>query len=49
VLVGSPETVIRQRKAQHQRLGDDVFCASHRLGTIAPEQSSQPLQLFARM
>jgi alkanesulfonate monooxygenase SsuD/methylene tetrahydromethanopterin reductase-like flavin-dependent oxidoreductase (luciferase family) len=44
-LVDSPETVIRQRKEQYQRLGDDIFCASHRMGTMPPEQSSQSLQL----
>ena len=38
LLVGSPETVIHQRKAQHQRLGDDVFCGNHRLGIMAPER-----------
>ena len=35
-LVGSPETVIQQLKEQHQRLGDDIFCASHRMGTMPP-------------
>ena len=38
-LVGSPEAVIRQRKEQYQRLGDDIFCANHRMGTMPPEQS----------
>jgi hypothetical protein len=46
VLVGSPETVIRRRKEQHQRLGDDVFWAKHRMGTIPPEPSLTSLQLF---
>ena len=45
-LVGSPEAVIRQRKEQHQRLGDDICCANHRVGTMPPEQSLQSLQLF---
>jgi alkanesulfonate monooxygenase SsuD/methylene tetrahydromethanopterin reductase-like flavin-dependent oxidoreductase (luciferase family) len=45
-LVGSPETVICQRKEQHQRLGDDIFCANHRIGTMPPEQSLQSLPLF---
>jgi alkanesulfonate monooxygenase SsuD/methylene tetrahydromethanopterin reductase-like flavin-dependent oxidoreductase (luciferase family) len=48
VLVGSPETVIRQLKEQHQRLGDDVFCANHRMGTMLPEQSLTSLQLFGK-
>jgi hypothetical protein len=47
--VGSPEPVTRQRNEQHPWLGDGICCASHRLGTIPPEQSSQSLQLFARM
>jgi alkanesulfonate monooxygenase SsuD/methylene tetrahydromethanopterin reductase-like flavin-dependent oxidoreductase (luciferase family) len=45
-LVGSPETVIRQHKGQHQRLGDDICCANHRMGTMPPEQSLQSSQLF---
>jgi hypothetical protein len=46
VPVGSPETVICQRKEESQRLGDDICCASHRMGTKPPGQSSQSLQLF---
>jgi hypothetical protein len=46
VPVGSPETVIRQGKQEGQRLGDDIFCAGHRMGTMPLEQSSQSLQLF---
>jgi hypothetical protein len=45
-LVGSPETVIQQRKEQHHRLGDDIFCANHCLGTMPLEQSMQSSQLF---
>jgi hypothetical protein len=44
--VSSPETVIHQGKEQHHRLGDDICCANHRLGTMLPEQSLQSSQLF---
>ena len=47
-LVGSPETVIRQLKAQHQRLGYDIFCANHRFGRMPQEQSLKSLQLFGK-
>jgi alkanesulfonate monooxygenase SsuD/methylene tetrahydromethanopterin reductase-like flavin-dependent oxidoreductase (luciferase family) len=47
-LVGSPETVIRQLKEQHQRLGYDIFCANHRIGTMPSEQSLKSLQLFGK-
>jgi len=47
-LVGSPETVIRQLKEQHQRIGYDIFCANHRLGTMPSEQSLKSLQLFGK-
>jgi hypothetical protein len=44
--VGNPETLVRQLKEQHHRLGDDIFCANHRMGTMPPEQSLQSSQLF---
>jgi hypothetical protein len=44
--VGNPETLLRQLKEQHQRLGDDIFRASHHMGTMPPAQSLQSLQLF---
>jgi alkanesulfonate monooxygenase SsuD/methylene tetrahydromethanopterin reductase-like flavin-dependent oxidoreductase (luciferase family) len=47
-LVGSPETVIHQLKAQHQRLGYDIFCANHRFGPMPQEQSLKSLELFGR-
>jgi len=47
-LVGSPDTVIRRLKEQHQRLGYDIFCANHRFGSIALEQSSKSLELFGK-
>jgi alkanesulfonate monooxygenase SsuD/methylene tetrahydromethanopterin reductase-like flavin-dependent oxidoreductase (luciferase family) len=45
-LVGSQEAVIRQRKEQHQRLGHDIFCTNHHMGTMPPEPSLTSLQLF---
>jgi alkanesulfonate monooxygenase SsuD/methylene tetrahydromethanopterin reductase-like flavin-dependent oxidoreductase (luciferase family) len=47
-LVGSPDTVIRKLKAQHQRLGYDIFCANHRFGLMPAEQSLKSLQLFGK-
>jgi len=45
-LVGSPETVRRKLAEQHERIGYDVLCASHRFGAIPPEQSLKSLKLF---
>jgi alkanesulfonate monooxygenase SsuD/methylene tetrahydromethanopterin reductase-like flavin-dependent oxidoreductase (luciferase family) len=47
-LVGSPDTVIRRLKEQHQHIGYDIFCANHRFGSIALEQSSKSLELFGK-
>jgi alkanesulfonate monooxygenase SsuD/methylene tetrahydromethanopterin reductase-like flavin-dependent oxidoreductase (luciferase family) len=47
-LVGSPETVIRQLKEQHRRIGYDIFCANHRLGPMPLEQSLRSLELFGK-
>ena len=46
-LVGSPETVTKQLKAQHQLIGYDIFCANHRFGPLPQEQSSKSMRLFA--
>jgi alkanesulfonate monooxygenase SsuD/methylene tetrahydromethanopterin reductase-like flavin-dependent oxidoreductase (luciferase family) len=45
-LVGSPETVRRQLAAQHNRCGNDVFCANHRFGAMPSEQALKSLKLF---
>ena len=42
-LVGSPDTVIRKLKEQHDCTGYDVFCANHRIGVMSPEQSIKVL------
>jgi alkanesulfonate monooxygenase SsuD/methylene tetrahydromethanopterin reductase-like flavin-dependent oxidoreductase (luciferase family) len=47
-LVGSPETVLRKLKEQHQRIGYDIFCANHRLGPMPQEQALKSLQLFGK-
>jgi alkanesulfonate monooxygenase SsuD/methylene tetrahydromethanopterin reductase-like flavin-dependent oxidoreductase (luciferase family) len=47
-LVGSPETVIRTLREQHQRIGYDVFCANHRFGPMPAEQSLKSLKLFGQ-
>ena len=45
-LVGSPETVIRKLKEQHQLVGYDIFCANHRFGPLPHEHSLKSLKLF---
>jgi alkanesulfonate monooxygenase SsuD/methylene tetrahydromethanopterin reductase-like flavin-dependent oxidoreductase (luciferase family) len=47
-LVGSPETVTRQLKEQHARIGYDVFCANHRFGPLPAEHSLKSLELFGK-
>ena len=46
-LVGSPETVTKQLKAQYDLIGYDIFCASHRFGPLPKEQVSNSMKLFA--
>ena len=45
-LVGSPDTVIRQLKGQHERIGFDVFGANHHLGSMPPAQILKSMRLF---
>ena len=47
-LVGSPETVLKQLKTQHELLGYDIFCANHRFGPMAAEMSNKSMKLFAQ-
>ncbi|MCE2465868.1 MAG: LLM class flavin-dependent oxidoreductase [Dehalococcoidia bacterium] len=47
-LVGSPDTVIRQLKAQHEAIGYDIFCANHRFGPLPTAASHKSLELFGR-
>jgi alkanesulfonate monooxygenase SsuD/methylene tetrahydromethanopterin reductase-like flavin-dependent oxidoreductase (luciferase family) len=47
-LVGSPETVIRKLREQHQRIGYDIFCANHRFGPMPQEQALKSLELFGK-
>ena len=35
-LVGSPETVARKLREQHDLIGHDIFCARHLFGYISP-------------
>jgi alkanesulfonate monooxygenase SsuD/methylene tetrahydromethanopterin reductase-like flavin-dependent oxidoreductase (luciferase family) len=45
-LVGSPETVARRLKEQHQLIGCDIFCANHRFGPMPTEQCVKSMKLF---
>jgi alkanesulfonate monooxygenase SsuD/methylene tetrahydromethanopterin reductase-like flavin-dependent oxidoreductase (luciferase family) len=45
-LVGSPETVARKLKEQHEHVGYDIFCANHRFGDMPVEQTMKSLRLF---
>lgn len=47
-VVGSPETVIRKLKDQHQRIGYDIFCANHRFGPMPAAQALKSLKLFGQ-
>ena len=47
-LVGSPETVVRQLKAQHELIGFDVYCANHHVGPMKPEHAKKSMELFAK-
>jgi alkanesulfonate monooxygenase SsuD/methylene tetrahydromethanopterin reductase-like flavin-dependent oxidoreductase (luciferase family) len=47
-LVGSPETVVRRMKAQHELIGYDIFCANHHVGPMKPEHASKSMELFAK-
>ena len=47
-LVGSPETVVRQLKAQHELTGFDVYCANHHVGPMKPEHAKKSMELFAK-
>jgi alkanesulfonate monooxygenase SsuD/methylene tetrahydromethanopterin reductase-like flavin-dependent oxidoreductase (luciferase family) len=47
-LVGSPETVTRKLREQHQLIGYDIFCANHRFGPLPPEQCLKSMKLFAK-
>ena len=47
-LVGSPETVTRKLKEQHQLIGYDIFCANHRFGPMPLENSLKSLKLFGQ-
>jgi alkanesulfonate monooxygenase SsuD/methylene tetrahydromethanopterin reductase-like flavin-dependent oxidoreductase (luciferase family) len=45
-LVGSPETVRKKLEEHQRRIGYDVFCANHRIGTMPLEQVVKSLKLF---
>lgn len=45
-IVGSPETVIKKLQEHQQTIGYGVFCANHRIGTLAPELAEKSLRLF---
>jgi alkanesulfonate monooxygenase SsuD/methylene tetrahydromethanopterin reductase-like flavin-dependent oxidoreductase (luciferase family) len=47
-IVGSPETVTRLLKDQHQRVGYDVFLAQHQIADMPLEQVSASMKLFAK-
>lgn len=45
-LVGSPETVIRRLQEGQQRIGYDVFCTNHQMGSMPPELVDKSIRLF---
>ena len=46
-VVGSPETVARRLKEQHDLIGHDIFCARHLFGYIDPDAARRSIRLFA--
>ncbi|MDE2785440.1 MAG: LLM class flavin-dependent oxidoreductase [Chloroflexota bacterium] len=46
-LVGSPETVAKRLRDQHDLIGHDIFCARHLFGYIDPDAAKRSIQLFA--
>jgi alkanesulfonate monooxygenase SsuD/methylene tetrahydromethanopterin reductase-like flavin-dependent oxidoreductase (luciferase family) len=46
VLVGSPDTVIRQLEEGRERIGYDVFCTNHQIGGMPPELVQSSIRLF---
>ena len=46
-LVGSPDTVIRQMKEQHQLIGHDILCARQMFGQLPREAAKNSIRLFA--
>ena len=46
-IVGSPDTVARKMKEQHDLIGHDILCARHRFGELAPELANKSVRLFA--
>ena len=47
-LVGSPDTVIRKIREQHDLIGHDVLCTQHGFGHLAPELVNKSIQLFGK-
>ena len=45
-IVGSPETVIRRLQEGRDRIGYDVFCTNHQLGTMPLELVNNSIRLF---
>ena len=46
-LVGSPETVAKRLRDQHDLIGHDIFCARHLFGYIDPDAAKRSIRLFA--
>jgi len=46
-LVGSPETVAKRLRGQHDLIGHDIFCARHLFGYIDPDAARRSIRLFA--
>ncbi len=45
-LVGSPDTVIRKIREQHDLIGHDVLCTQHGFGHMAPELIKKSIKLL---
>jgi alkanesulfonate monooxygenase SsuD/methylene tetrahydromethanopterin reductase-like flavin-dependent oxidoreductase (luciferase family) len=47
-LVGSPDTVIRKLEEGKRRIGYDIFCTNHEIGTMPADLVRNSIRLFSR-
>jgi alkanesulfonate monooxygenase SsuD/methylene tetrahydromethanopterin reductase-like flavin-dependent oxidoreductase (luciferase family) len=47
-IVGSPETVIRKLEEGKKRIGYDIFCCNHEIGTMPAAMARNSIRLFGK-
>jgi alkanesulfonate monooxygenase SsuD/methylene tetrahydromethanopterin reductase-like flavin-dependent oxidoreductase (luciferase family) len=48
-IVGSPDSVIRQLRDGKKRIGYDIFCANHEIGSMPKEMVRNSIRLFGEV